>query len=221
MISAGYTVFMAEREREREGPELEWKVRLPRAERVAALFAAFANGVGGRLVVGIRNDGTIAGVASWAQVAAELDAIARARVDPPLDVKIAKRTVEGRVIVEATVRPISSGRARAAGPDGVLVEWVRDGSSTRRASAAEARTLAVADRAARPDRESRTALSALERAGRPILAELARRLRWSSRRTRRAVVQLISSGLAAKAADDRLWITPRGHRALARSGGSR
>jgi len=44
-----------------EGPECEWKERLPRPERLARTLAAFANGVGGSLWVGVTDAGEVVG----------------------------------------------------------------------------------------------------------------------------------------------------------------
>lgn len=194
---------------------------MPRAERVAALFAAFANGVGGRLVVGRRDDGSVAGVEDPQRVRDDVVAIARELVDPPVRVQVARREKDGRWIVEVDVKAADARPVRAMSAEGKYRVHVRDGSSTRRASADEERALVGADRAERPDDDGFAALRALARLGRANLGDLARSLRWSPRRTRRAAVQLAHAGSASEAADGRWWITPRGHRALARSGGSR
>ena len=45
-----------------EGPECEWKERPPRPERLARTLAAFHNGAGGSLWVGVADDGSLVGV---------------------------------------------------------------------------------------------------------------------------------------------------------------
>lgn len=46
-----------------EGLSIEFKRRVPRPERIAKEIVAFANTNGGRIVLGVSDDGTIAGVA--------------------------------------------------------------------------------------------------------------------------------------------------------------
>ena len=116
---------------EAEGPESEWKERLPRPERIARTMSAFANGVGGKIWVGVRDDGAVIGVADAAETAGELRRIASDLVapSPALRVKTVRFARVALVVAEvgaSEVRPVL-----APGRDGRLAPFVRDGSSTR------------------------------------------------------------------------------------------
>ena len=45
-----------------EGLTLEFKTRVPKPERIAKEVIAFANTIGGRLLLGVDDDGTVKGV---------------------------------------------------------------------------------------------------------------------------------------------------------------
>ncbi len=197
-----------------EGPELEWKERLPRLERVAALLAAFANGNGGRLLVGVRDDGSVRGAGD---LAATREAIREAhrRLEPRPRLAFERLSRGGRVILAVRVSP-SREPVAVVGPAGRRTLYVRDGSSTRRADAQEARALARVERGTRVDRELRELLAAVAAARPKTLAGIARAARRGERATRRGLVRLARAGLALERADGRWWLTPRGHARLGR-----
>lgn len=197
-----------------EGPELEWKERLPRLDRVAALLAAFANGNGGRLLVGVRDDGSVRGAGDLEAARAAIRR-AHARLEPRPGLSL-RRLVRGeRVVLEARVAP-SREPVGVLGFGGDRTIYVRDGSSTRRADPCEARALGRVDRGGRLDRELRELLAALAAARVKTPAGIARAARRGERATRRGLVRLARASLALERADGRWWITPRGHARLRR-----
>lgn len=160
---------IAERIAEREGKALEFKRGLPGDTKVARTLCAFANTRGGLLLVGVGDRGELVGAPRPPETVARLRAVARERLEPPLDVLAGLVELEGRRIAWCSV-PLSPGRPHAALDDaGERTVLVRVGSSNRRASGA---TLA----AIRAQRSSRRRLDALERAI----------LDWVSGRARRA-----------------------------------
>jgi len=198
-----------------EGPEREWKEVLPRKDRIANTLCAFANGEGGTLLVGVRDDGQVVGLANPEFVKADLERVA-AGLEPPQTIKASIRKVEGCVLLEVRVAP-SSEPVSVTGPDGELCVYVRDGSSSRLASKAEARALArVSGGRTRIDSTARRLLEEISRSRTPTLATIARAVRLGERAARRRLVPLIQAGLVLEKADRRLWLTPHGHRRLRR-----
>jgi hypothetical protein len=201
----------------REGPELEWKERLGAPFRVAATLCAFANGRGGVLRFGVRDDGEVVGVADPAAVRREVLRIAAERLVPPLAIA-AGRGQQGTVdvrVAEAREKPVRVVRA-----DGREVAYVRDGASSRPAGPAEERRLRL------PGPRRGGSLGPVElrvlhavRAGRGGATEgtLARIVRSGRRAVRRGLAALEQAGLVARQDGGRLWLTPAGHRA---AGGS-
>ena len=66
-----------------EGPECEWKLRPPRPERLARTLAAFHNGAGGSVWIGVADDGTRVGVSDLAPTRAAVEAAGGAACTAP------------------------------------------------------------------------------------------------------------------------------------------
>lgn len=199
-----------------EGPESEWKERLPRPERIARTMSAFANGVGGRIWVGVRDDGTAIGVADAGETRAELERIAAELVAPSPHVEVRTERYDGIPLVVAAVSSSEVRPVLAPGRDGELTAFVRDGSSTRPAPRGIQRVWSRgADRVSLDPRERRLLREIRARAqdgqAGPELKELARASRMGQRAARRALVQLQSSGLVTERAAGHFGLTPEGH----------
>lgn len=67
-----------------EGPSLEFKRKVPRPERIAKEVIAFANTNGGRLLLGVDDDGTIAGVRDAEEEEFALRQALNTHCDPPV-----------------------------------------------------------------------------------------------------------------------------------------
>jgi hypothetical protein len=202
---------------ELEGPECEWKEMLPRSERVARTFAAFANGVGGRLWVGVRDDGRAIGVGRPDEVERELQRISSGLVAPPIDVFIDRHEHAGRVLVVARVERARTRPVLAPGRDGSLQAFHRDGASTRIAPRALVRSWERASPTRSLDTKARRVLRGIaERSHHdgtgPNLMEVARFGRLGKRAARRIVVDLVQRGLITEREGGRFGLTPEGHR---------
>ncbi|MFG0320438.1 MAG: helix-turn-helix domain-containing protein [Planctomycetota bacterium JB042] len=203
----------------REGPTLEWKVSLPRSDRVAATFAAFANGAGGRLLVGVSDSGELVGVDDAAAVRSALERLAAERLDPPVPVRTRRISVDGKVVVEARIERVDDGPVAAVTRGGRSAVYVREGSSSRPADASELRALGRSRSAGAlsADDDTRRVLAALRKKTRRA-SEVARAAGLGARAAKRAVARLTRAGWVLERDDGRLWVTPVGHD---RSGGDR
>lgn len=203
---------------EPEGPESEWKERLPRPNSVARTLAAFANGVGGRFWVGIRDDGQVVGVGpSDDEVIAELRRINADLIVPPVELQVERRRYLDRTLIEATVAPSVSRPVLAPGRDGVPTAFLRDDASTRRASRAIQKVWARESPKRTLDPKARRLLAELKGRARfdqagPTLPELARLARLGQRAARRALVELQQAGLITDRGNGRYGLTPLGTR---------
>jgi len=196
-----------------EGPECEWKERLPRPPRLARTLAAFANGVGGSLWIGVEDRGGVVGVGNPRDVHAALRHVAEEWVEPVPALQIVRHRVAGRTLLEGRIAPASDGPVRALLPSGERRVYVRDGASSRPATAAQVKAMgARCGRAPRLDATGRRLLALLTREGPHTLATLTRAARMGRRNARRALVALARAGLVQEAPDGGLSLTPLGHR---------
>lgn len=118
-----------------EGERTEFKERY--TSRVIETLVAFANGAGGRVLIGVDDGGRVAGLADPERVIESVLSACREAVSPPLSPAVALvRLPEGVIVVAAVA---ASGRMRAKSGS----VWVRHGRQTRRASAEEIRDLTL------------------------------------------------------------------------------
>ncbi|MFB6248128.1 MAG: helix-turn-helix domain-containing protein [Salinibacter sp.] len=114
-----------------EGISLEFKRRVPRPERIAKEIVALANTNGGRIVLGVSDDGTIEGFENISEQVFLLREATKAHCSPPVDYDTERVVVADRrdVIVvtvpESPSKPhvlVPAGAADGAGPTYVRVE---------------------------------------------------------------------------------------------------
>lgn len=79
-----------------EGPLLEFKRRVPRAQRIAKEVVAFANTNGGRLLLGVDDDGSVVGVRDAEEEEFALRRALREHTEPLVDVSTERVPVTNR-----------------------------------------------------------------------------------------------------------------------------
>lgn len=85
-----------------ESQHLDFKFEISDARKIARTFVAFANAKGGRLLIGVNDDGSISGIKSFEEYyMAEKAAGRYCRPEVPVHIKEWK--VEGRKILEITI----------------------------------------------------------------------------------------------------------------------
>jgi hypothetical protein len=94
-----------------EGMHTEFKRRVPRPERIAKEAIAFANAEGGRIFLGVDDDGTLVGVRDAVEEEFALIEALHAHVAPALDVVLTRVPLTGRRevlvvdVLESTEKP--------------------------------------------------------------------------------------------------------------------
>jgi len=128
----------------------DFKQSVPAKEKIARTLAAFANGKGGRLLVGINDRGEIVG-ADVEQEMYELHDAAELYCDPPVDLEFVIHEEDGLEVLEAKV--LRSLRKPHAAQDekGAWQLYVRNGDQTMLAGVSleqegSALSLSAADR---------------------------------------------------------------------------
>jgi predicted HTH transcriptional regulator len=117
--------------REGEHQQQDFKYRVADAAKLAKSVSAFANTDGGRLLIGVRDDGNLSGVRSEEEIYMMHQA-AYKYCKPEASIKFDTHHVEGRTIVVATVPP-SDKRPVCALDDESLRNGDSAGKSRKRA----------------------------------------------------------------------------------------
>ena len=79
-----------------EGAHIEFKRRVPNAKRIAKEIIAFANTGGGRILVGVGDDGTVVGVQDPVEEKFVLERALQRHSRPLVDITLERVTTEGR-----------------------------------------------------------------------------------------------------------------------------
>ena len=87
---------------EGEHQQLDFKFEIADARKIAKTFVAFANTDGGRLLIGVKDNGSIAGIRSDEEFYM-MEAAATIYSRPPVPFTFREWTVEGKTILEVTI----------------------------------------------------------------------------------------------------------------------
>ena len=109
---------------EGEHQQQDFKYRVSDARKLAKSVSAFANTDGGRLLIGVRDDGQMSGVRSEEEIYMMHQAAYR-YCRPEASIKFDTYHVDGRTIVVATVPPSDKRPIRALGSDDEPRAYIR------------------------------------------------------------------------------------------------
>ena len=111
--------------RQGEGERLEFKKKTTHPTRISRTLASLANTHGGRVLVGVDDDGRIVGVRDAEEEIYVLRQAAEHYVDPPLTLQFREEEEDGRVVVVVTVPESARKPHRAQVADGDWRGYVR------------------------------------------------------------------------------------------------
>ena len=109
----------------KEGQQLEWKSTLPDAFRLARTLAAFANTSGGVVLVGVKDNGEICGVASELREITILQKALELHVEPELWVSYESILINEKRVLAVRVDESSQKPHVAIDPRGTRKVYVR------------------------------------------------------------------------------------------------
>jgi len=184
--------------RQKESENLEFKSRLSSPFKAAKELAAMANTMGGRIIVGVEDDGSIKGVDNPDEEKSILLDAALNYCDPPLtpDMKIA--FIEGKTLIVVSI-PHSTAKHVIRDPGGNRLFYVRVRDKNLQASPKTAMRLEEGpDRAFPPgqlDRHEKMLVDYLKKHEKITLREFARCANVSRRRASRIIVKLERAAL--------------------------
>jgi predicted HTH transcriptional regulator len=184
--------------KDREREHIEFKRRVPSLFKMAKEIAAMANTVGGNILIGVDDDGTISGVEDAQK---EKDAIFRASRElcsPPLDPQIKTVVIHGKTVLWIIIAPGTVKRS-VSDPCGNTRVYVRVRDKNLLASKQTARQLSEGPSIKLPqkhlDRQELALLDYLWTHEKITLAEFCRSANISKRRASRICIKLEKAGL--------------------------
>jgi predicted HTH transcriptional regulator len=90
-----------------EGEQLDFKKTVQDSRKIARSMVAFANTRGGKLLIGVRDNGTLAGIESDEE-AHMIEAAALVFCRPPVEFQLQTHRLEGKNILEVNIPPALS-----------------------------------------------------------------------------------------------------------------
>lgn len=109
---------------EGEHQQQDFKFEISSTSKIARSLSAFSNTDGGRLLIGVKDNGKIAGVQSEEEMYM-VEAAGTVYCNPPVACNMQTYRVEGKMVVIAEVLPASERPVRAKMEDGSFCAFVR------------------------------------------------------------------------------------------------
>ena len=107
-----------------EHQQQDFKYCISSVSKIAHSLSAFSNTDGGRLLVGVRDNGRIAGVSSEEEIYM-IDAAAKSFCSPSVECEMQTITAEGHNVLVVTIPPSSNRPIRAREEDGKYCAYIR------------------------------------------------------------------------------------------------
>ncbi len=109
---------------EGENQRLDFKYCVSDSRKIARTLSAFANTDGGRLLIGVRDNGSIAGIRSDEEIYM-VDTAAQLFCRPVVEYSVRQHTTGGKTILEVMVVRGSERPYQAMNEDGRWISWFR------------------------------------------------------------------------------------------------
>lgn len=116
-----------------EHQQLDFKFEISDAKKIARTLAAFANTDGGRLLVGVKDNGVIAGIHSDEEIYM-VESAAKIYCLPEVIFSVVNHLVEGKTVLEIMVKPSESKPVMAPDNDGRWAPFLRVDDENRLAN---------------------------------------------------------------------------------------
>ena len=110
--------------KEGENVHLDFKFCISDSKKIARTLSAFANTQGGRLLIGVRDNGSIAGIRTDEEFYM-IDTASKIYCKPEIPVEIKQHIIEGKTILEIVVEQGSKKPYRAKNEDGRWIAYYR------------------------------------------------------------------------------------------------
>jgi len=107
-----------------ENQQLDFKYEISDAKKIARTFSAFANTIGGKLLVGIRDNGSVAGIRTDEE-AYMIESAAHIFCKPRVEYTLKSWAIEGKTVLEVSVEVSKNKPHRAPWKDDLWRAYVR------------------------------------------------------------------------------------------------
>src|ERR1700710_2805208 len=182
-----------------EGVSLDFKKTITSCEKIAKTMVSFANNRGGRLLIGVADDGTIKGVKSEDEERYMITRAAHMFARPALEPIFEEKYVDDKLVLIVDIEPSTTKPHYALAEDGKWWVYVRVKDKSILASKVVVdvlkRSAATEGVLIEYSSKEKTLLEHLERAGRITVEECCDLLNISRRRAQRLLVDLVLSGI--------------------------
>jgi predicted HTH transcriptional regulator len=184
---------------EGEGVTLDFKKTITSCEKIAKTMVSFANNKGGRLLIGVDDDGTIRGVKSEDEERYMINKAAQLYTKPALDPTFEEIYIDDKMVLVADIGESSAKPHYSLAEDGKWWVYVRVRDKSILASKV---VVDVLKRSAdnqgvliEYSAKEKTLLEHIEKAGRITIKECCVLLKITRRRAQRLLVDLALSGI--------------------------
>lgn len=184
-----------------EGEQLDFKNKISGFEKIAKTLVAFANHKGGRLLVGVADDGKVKGVKHEDEDKYMLERAAAVYCRPAVDISFSEHLVDEKLVLLAEIAESDAKPHYAQSEDGKWWVYIRVADESilagkvvvdvlRRQHDSQGTLINYGEK-------ERELLAYFQTHSRPRLRELCQHLRLSRRKTQRLLVDLILAGVLA------------------------
>ena len=109
---------------EGENQKLDFKYCVSDSRKIARTLSAFANTDGGRLLIGVRDNGSIAGIRSDEEIYM-VDTAAHIFCRPVIEYSLRQHVIGGKTILEVEVSKGNEKPYQAMNEEGRWISWIR------------------------------------------------------------------------------------------------
>lgn len=184
---------------EGEGEQLDFKNRISNCGKIAKTLVAFANAKGGRLLVGVADDGTIKGIKSEEEEKYMLQRAGQQYCRPVIEPRFTERYVDDKLVLVAEVAESNLKPHYAIDDNGKGWVYIRADDKSLLAGKV---VVDVLRQSSRPEgvrfsytEKEKALMEYMQTHPRVQLSELCEYLQLSRRKTRRILVNLIVAGV--------------------------
>ncbi len=121
MNNAGYIKRLID---QGEHQRQDFKFEISDSKKIARSLAAFSNTDGGKLLVGVKDNGVVAGVRSEEEYYM-VEAAAQMHCSPEVEFKMKEWNVDGKMVLEIDIPKSSNGPYSAPNNDGKMMVYIR------------------------------------------------------------------------------------------------